>query len=248
MAGYDTVGGSTGELDTLPNSPEFSALVDEWVQDQFESVQLPPSSREKAVTEALSGVPLGKELLEVFSRVRENIQDVFPQFSKQRIIEQQRFDTVRKSDMRTYLVDTLQKAIAEGDMFIARDQTSQRIIGMAKASKLEKVGENSPVQGEVVEIGKAFIVPDARGAGVYSQLRAQVIDHVKSKYPAATLLTGTKSEAVKHMSRKAGWEEIPYGDYMRMHGASEEGVALHEPRMQAQGWCGFICRPEAQAE
>jgi len=133
-------------------------------------------------------------------------------------------------------------------MFIARDLDTQRIIGMVKASKLEKVGENSPIQGEVVEIGKAFIVPDARGAGIYGQLRTQVIDHVQSKYPNATLLTGTKSEIVKHMSSKAGWKEIPYGDFMRIRGASEEEVAWYEPSMQAQGACGFIYQPKAKAE
>ena len=243
MNGYETVGSGSGELDALSHSPEFSALVDEWVKDQFESSQLPPSSREQAVTDMITGVPLGKDLLEVFSRVRNKIRGIFPQFSRQR-----KFDAMRKSDLKNRLVDTLKEAIAQGDMFIARDEANQRIIGMVKASKLEKGGENSPVQGEVVEIGKAFIVPDARGAGIYSQLRTQVVDHVISKYPNATLLTGTKNEAVKHMSRKAGWREISYGDYMRIHGASEEEVALHEPRMQAQGACGFIYQPEAKAE
>lgn len=243
MTSYDTIGGKSEGLDALSHSLEFSALVDEWVQDQFESVRLPPSSREQAITDILKGLPLGKELLEALSRVRDKIRDVFPQFSEQR-----KFDAMRKSDLRKYLIETLEKAIADGDMFIARDQDSQRIIGMAKASRLEKVGENSPVQGDVVEIGKAFIVPDVRGEGVYSQLRTQVINHVTSKYPKATLLTGTKNEAVKHMSRKAGWEEIPYGDYMRIHGASEEEVASHEKRMQAQGWCGFIYRPGVKSE
>jgi hypothetical protein len=242
MNSYNIVGGSE-ELDTLRDSPEFSALVDAWVEDQFESIQLPPSVREQALNDILRRVPLGAEVLEVFSRVRGQIRDVFPWLSRQK-----RYDAREKSSLRNYLVDTLEAAIAQGDMFIARDQDTQGIIGMVHACKLEPVGENSPVQGEVVKIGKAFVVPHLRRNGIYRQLRAQVIDHILRKYPNATLLTATKSAAIKHMSTEAGWTEITYGDYMRIHGANEEQVASYEPSMRAQGWCGFTYKPEVKAE
>lgn len=242
MSNYNIVGGSEG-LEDLRHSSEFAALVDEWVEDQFESVPLPPSMREQALTDILTRVPLGAEVLEVLSRVRDQIRDIFPWLS-----EQKKFDAMAKSNLRSYLIETLEEAMAQGDMFIARDQDTHGIIGMVKASKLETVGENSLVQGEIVEIGKAFVIPGARNKGVYKQLRAQVIDHVLGKYPNATLLTATKSEAIKHMCTQAGWTKITFGDFMRIHGASEEEVTSYEPAMRAQGACGFIYKPEIKAE
>lgn len=242
MNSYNIVGGGE-ELDTLRDSPEFAALIDAWVEDQFESIQLPPSVREQALNDILRRVPLGAHVLEILSQVRNKIRGIFPQFS-----EQEKFNAMRKTDLRNYLVDTLEAAIAQGDMFIARDQDTQAIIGMVKACKLEPVDANSPVQGEVVEIGKAFVVPALRGKGVYRQLRTQVIDHILRKYPNATLLTATKSEAIKHMSTQAGWTEMTFGDFMRIHGADEEQVASYEPSMRAQGWCGFTYKPEVKAE
>lgn len=146
-----------------------------------------------------------------------------------------------KTRYKTGLREHLQEIIEKGDMVIARREG--RVIGMVRVMKLDRVGANKFVNGDVYEIGKGLIIPEERGKGVYSKIRQQVVAHLRAKYGDVPILAGTKTEATKKVNRKDRWQEIGFEEYMRIHGAPDDYIESQRDWIKEKGWTAFLYIP-----
>jgi predicted GNAT family N-acyltransferase len=140
------------------------------------------------------------------------------------------------------LADHLQEAMTAGNMVIAK--RGEKVIGMIRVRPIENVGPNSPVRGQLFELGKAYVDPTERGAGVYSEMREQLVQHIVDQYPDAYIITGTKHDKVKVKNREDGWEEIGYDNYLRVLAQPEDDIQMDHDYHIKEGWTAFLRHPQ----
>lgn len=134
------------------------------------------------------------------------------------------------------------EAMVAGDMVIAKE--NGQVVGMVRVRKLDTVGEGYKDQGDIIELGKAIVLPKQRGRGIYPLVRAEAIRHTINKYGDVAILTGTKNDRVKELNRTDGWKEIGFAEYMKIHGYPEEQIATEAEDYQKKGWTAFLRTPE----
>lgn len=120
------------------------------------------------------------------------------------------------------------EANERGDLIVERK--NGKVVSFVILKPVITLGENPHVSGEVYELGRAFTVPEERGKGHYSRVRASAIAHAHLNYPGGTLITATDKEQVKSMNRKGKWTEISMADFLQIYG--------DEPQ-NWPGWSGF---------
>ncbi|MBI4235129.1 GNAT family N-acetyltransferase [Candidatus Peregrinibacteria bacterium] len=218
---------------------ELEKLVALWMKETYQPVDVPISRTRVLVESVLKDLPMGNKLISILSDVRERLRDRFPQFSKTR-----QFQAEQKEQSRASLIQHLQKAIDRGDMTIARKEG--KAIGMVRVHKLDAVGSNQFIDGDVYEIGKALIVPEERGNGIYRALRKQAIANLRKKYGDVSILAGTKIEAIKKLNREDGWTEIGFDNYLRIHGTPEAYIDSRKENIQRKGGTAFLYIPSKE--
>jgi GNAT superfamily N-acetyltransferase len=134
---------------------QFEALLDAWVDEHFQPIDSP------------------------VSEIRRTIESISPLFAGFGRLIRQKGEWKQRAELKGYIREIVEKSIEEGTMVVA--EKDGRILGMIKVSRLKEVGENNLVRGDVFEMGKAFTIPEARGQGIYRQLRAAMIRRVQKK-------------------------------------------------------------------
>ncbi len=218
---------------------ELDQLVKLWMTETYQPVYVPISRIRDLAEGVLNGLPMGKKLTSVVSGVHERLRDLFPQFSTTRKLQSE-----QREDSRKMLTEHLQESIDRGDMVIARK--NNKAIGMVRVYKLDKVAPNQFVNGDTYEIGKALVIPQERGKGVYRELRKQAIAHVREKYGDVPILAGTKTAATKKLNRKDGWTEIGFDNYLRIYGAPDDYIDSQKEDIQLKGWTAFLYIPNRE--
>lgn len=156
---------------------------------------------------------------------------------KERVLKQEK----DKNEFKRYLKGHFEEVMDKGDMIIAK--VNGRVVGMVRVMKFDNPRNTTLVDGEIFEIGKAMIIPEERGKGIYGKIREQALAHVRAKYGDMPILAGTKTEATKKLNRKAGWAEIGFAEYLRIHGAPEEHIESHKTEWEKEGWTAFLYIP-----
>lgn len=218
---------------------ELERLVGLWMDETYHPVNVPISRTRITIEGILNGLPMGEKLTSVVSGVRERLRDHFPQFSRTR-----KFQYAQREQFRQGLTKHLQEAIDRGDMVIARK--NGKAVGMVRVYKLDKVTPNKFVNGDIYEIGKALVIPEERGKGVYRKLRKQAIAHLREKYGDVPILAGTKTESVKKLNREDGWTEIGFENYLRIYGDTDNYIDSRKEDIQRKGWTAFLSIPNQE--
>lgn len=217
-------------------SGELDRLVGLWMDETYQPIDAPISRMRDLVESVLNGLPMGEKITSAVSGVRERLHDRLPQFSQTR-----KFQAEQREQFRQGLTKHLQEAIDRGDMVIARK--NDKAIGMVRVYKLDKVALNRFVDGDIYEIGKALVVPEERGRGVYRELRKQAITRLRAKYGDVPILAGTKTGGVKKLNREDGWTEIGFENYLRIHGAPDDYIDSQKEDIEREGWTAFLYIP-----
>lgn len=218
---------------------ELDRLVGLWMDETYNPVSAPISRTRDLIEGVFNGLPIGGKLTSVISGVCERLRNRFPQLSKTRT-----FQAEQREEFRKGLTQHLQEAIDRGDMVIARK--NDKAIGMVRVYKLDKVAPNKFVDGDIYEIGKALVVPEERGRGVYRELRKQAITHLREKYGDVPILAGTKTEGVKKLNREDGWTEIGFENYLRIYGAPDNYIDSRKEDIQHKDWTAFLYIPNKE--
>lgn len=210
----DIIGGDSSR-ETVTQS-ELIPLLEAWVEEQFQPAQSPRG---------------------IFDAVRTRIRKILPSLDPHKPEELE-----RRRSRKDYLEGILRDGLSRGDTFVAR--LGGKAVGMVTLIPLP-VDENrsSVCPGEVVEFGKAFVLPDYRKQGVYRSLRNEAIKGASSKYPHATLVTATKEPTVSKMAEQDGWTEFPYAEYCRIHGLADEIIAEQAEMVKRGNFKAYYFRP-----
>jgi len=196
------------------NADDLDKLSDLFVNEVFPSVKIKVSETKVSV-------------VNVLKRKGENIN------LREKIKSRRQY----KEGTRSHLKEVLEK----GNMVIAKK--GDRVIGMVRIYKLENPKPNELVNGDIFEIGKAFVVPEERMKGIGTKIWQQAIAMLKSKYGNKPILAGTDQDPIKKICQKDGWREISFGEYLKIRGTPDEQIAPPNVYQQS-GLTAFLYIPK----
>lgn len=89
---------------------------------------------------------------------------------------------------------------------------------------------------DVYALFRASTLPAFEGKGVYSQLKAKVLQELKEKYPDALVLSTTKNPTVKRRNKELGYVPLDPKTYLHLQGCSEEDIEQYLEILRQEGW------------
>lgn len=218
---------------------DLDVLVDLWTREKFDPsgtyLKLP-----RKIKIFLSKEKAGRNLFRISSEIYGKIHRILS------TKKYRKFYSERENEFKNEFKKELQELIGKEDLIIAKK--GQKVVGMVRVAKQGHIKPNKFTNLPVYELGRALVVPEERNKGVYKQLRAKAINHLRKKYGDVPILTGTKNESVKKMNRADGWKEIGFDEYLRLHGTPEEYIKQAGKGLEKEGWTAFLFIPNTKIE
>lgn len=227
------------EIKSQVKPEDLDPLIHGWMEEMYQPIQVPRTGIRALVDRAINSIPSDTARSAVME-VREGLRDRFPGLSETRSAA-----PLLKAQSRHFLERDLDSSLSNGDMVVAK--RDGEVVSMVRFFPFT-AGKNSYVEGDMVELGKGFTLPEARRKGIYREVREQAISNIKAKYGDVPILTATKTDAIKKLNRAAvltqtGWQEISFEDYLRIKGDSEYSIDLRKPDIIEKGWTAFLYIP-----
>jgi hypothetical protein len=203
---------------------ELQKITCLWTEKDF-IAELPPMSESRQKLEQLlSSEVVGEKIAGLIENVRNKVSRLIPSVkSPAKIRDEQYWERFG------FIKEFLNESIGKGDVVVAR--IDGELAGAAFINQLND---------DVVEINKGIVLPKFREKGIYKRIREMAITRIAEKYPNVKVLSCTKSEIIKKMSRNEGWSEIGMEEYYRLHKVPEYVIEQRKEKLAKEGWTAYM--------
>jgi|CXWL01.1.fsa_nt_gi predicted GNAT family N-acyltransferase len=137
-----------------------------------------------------------------------------------------------------YVYEDLLAAGQEGNLTVAVEDN--HIVSIIRIEKIDQPGGMFQGSGPVLELGRAYTMPELRGKGMYRKLRAEALQGALEKYGKLPIITATSSDLVKKMSLSEGGQQISFAEYLRIKGVPVDRIEEVAPDRDEKGFVGFV--------